>query len=552
MKKIGISSFLLIVLFFAVSCTTDQKEENPAPVLTSIYPDSKVVNMPGFTLTIAGSGFINNSMIYFDGSAKETVFINENEIQCNVSSEDINKAIPANRNRQGNIFSFVDIPVYVMNPAPGGGNSETLKFELRDNYTFSSPCEIIGPFGNYGLGPLLAADNGVLYCLVNKIINFERIELFLITSEDSGETWSQPEKFFEIGPYSFGDSIISDDHGNIYVFISSGLYNNSGIYFRKKPAGSALWNDPVKISTNDKRIRMHTYSRTFIFGNNIYVFWHARTKSYNNYLVMSYSSDEGSTWSEQKILYELGDVWDLSAMVTENGWLYLAHELQDYKFFKVEIKLSRSLDNGESWSKPVTLSNAGGNSFMPAILYPGYGNDISVVWFYSRYADDESMNNLLGSKEDLKFRLKRRWMPVLNNDLPGNTLKRGSFHSHIRTSRDQGDSWGNINTIYNYSFYLMNTYMISPRALCDSAGNYALLWNDKTEGNFHSYFIRSTDNGKSWTHPLKVSDREGDSFSNSIIADFSGNLYLILDEYISLDKGFKYRSFFSKSIESGK
>ena len=44
---------------------------NPVPVINILSPDSKVCHMPEFTLTVTGSGFVEESQIAFNGTAKK-------------------------------------------------------------------------------------------------------------------------------------------------------------------------------------------------------------------------------------------------------------------------------------------------------------------------------------------------------------------------------------------------------------------------------------------------------------------------------------------------
>jgi hypothetical protein len=61
--------------------------ENPhihAPKLTSIDPTSAVVGGPDLTLTVHGTEFTSDCVIYFNGGAEPTEFVSETELTTTV------------------------------------------------------------------------------------------------------------------------------------------------------------------------------------------------------------------------------------------------------------------------------------------------------------------------------------------------------------------------------------------------------------------------------------------------------------------------------------
>jgi Chitobiase/beta-hexosaminidase C-terminal domain len=86
------------------------------PVLTSTSPAFAAAGGQGFTLTINGSGFMSTSMIYFGTTALPTQFVSSNQVTAQVTSAAI---------ASGGIK-----PITVQNPAPGGGTSNPVQFEV--------------------------------------------------------------------------------------------------------------------------------------------------------------------------------------------------------------------------------------------------------------------------------------------------------------------------------------------------------------------------------------------------------------------------------------
>jgi len=70
----------------------------------------------GFALTINGTGFATGSVVMWNGSARTTTHVSRSQLKASISATDVATASTAR--------------VTVMNPAPGGGTSNTVFFEI--------------------------------------------------------------------------------------------------------------------------------------------------------------------------------------------------------------------------------------------------------------------------------------------------------------------------------------------------------------------------------------------------------------------------------------
>ncbi|MBI2219310.1 MAG: hypothetical protein HYU51_18685 [Candidatus Rokubacteria bacterium] len=91
---------------------------NPAPSVTSMSPSSAAPGGPGFTLTVAGSGFVRSSVVRWNGQDRPTTFVSSARLQA---------AVPAS-----DIASFGTASVSVFSPAPGGGSSTARIFSVEN------------------------------------------------------------------------------------------------------------------------------------------------------------------------------------------------------------------------------------------------------------------------------------------------------------------------------------------------------------------------------------------------------------------------------------
>ncbi len=90
---------------------------NPLPAVASLNPSYASVKGTAFTLTVTGSNFVNGAVVRWNGSNRTTTFISSAELRASIKSSDISS---------GGINK-----VTVFNPAPGGGLSNTVTFEVR-------------------------------------------------------------------------------------------------------------------------------------------------------------------------------------------------------------------------------------------------------------------------------------------------------------------------------------------------------------------------------------------------------------------------------------
>ncbi len=100
---------------------TINSANNPTPILISMLPNSTVAGGPAFTLVVSGTGFIGGSVVRWNGSNRSTTYVNPGELQASISASDIAAAGAAQ--------------ITVSNPAPGGGVSNALPFNITGNGT---------------------------------------------------------------------------------------------------------------------------------------------------------------------------------------------------------------------------------------------------------------------------------------------------------------------------------------------------------------------------------------------------------------------------------
>jgi serine protease len=91
---------------------------NPTPTLTGINPTSATAGGPALTLTVNGTGFVNSSVVRWNGANRTTTYVSGTQLTAAITPADIAAAGTAN--------------VTVFNPAPGGGTSAAATFTVNN------------------------------------------------------------------------------------------------------------------------------------------------------------------------------------------------------------------------------------------------------------------------------------------------------------------------------------------------------------------------------------------------------------------------------------
>jgi uncharacterized protein (TIGR03437 family) len=89
---------------------------SPVPVLSAITPTTAVQNGDSFTLTVIGSQFVAGAIVRWNGQNRPTTFLNSTVLQAAIPSTDLA------------LVGAVSVTVF--HPAPGGGNSTALSFQV--------------------------------------------------------------------------------------------------------------------------------------------------------------------------------------------------------------------------------------------------------------------------------------------------------------------------------------------------------------------------------------------------------------------------------------
>src|SRR5262249_28666005 len=89
---------------------------NPLPTISGFNPTAIAAGSAAFTLKVLGNGFVPNAVVNWNGSPRATTYDNSGQLSAQITAADVATAGSAS--------------VTVVNPAPGGGTSNTLSFTI--------------------------------------------------------------------------------------------------------------------------------------------------------------------------------------------------------------------------------------------------------------------------------------------------------------------------------------------------------------------------------------------------------------------------------------
>ena len=275
------------------------------------------------------------------------------------------------------------------------------------------------------------------------------------------------------------------------------------IFFSRSTDRGMSWSPVATLNGNadtDAGIDLGPQTATDGAGNWVAVWWSEEdlggTIGMDKDILVARSADDGVTWTPPAALngnagWDSGhDEWPQITTDGAGNWVavwWSSENLGGTAGTDNDIFVSRSTDNGVSWSAAETLnSNAdtdAGSDIRPHITTDGAGNWVAVWW------SDEDLGGTAGTDNDIFF----------------------------SRSADNGVSWSAVATL-NTNAETDTETDLRPQVMTDGVGNWLAVWvSEENLGGAVGtdrdiFFSRSTDNGLNWGSPatLNTHDRHGD------------------------------------------
>jgi len=148
-------SWIALAAFVVMVCGTVFAANNPVPFIDlPTVPSVAVPGGAGFTLTVNGAGFISGSVVNWNGSPRATTFVSAGQVTAAILAADIATASTAR--------------ITALNPAPGGGTSSVVYFEITNPASIISVAGLqLSQFANDSLSAADLNNDGKLDLLVD-------------------------------------------------------------------------------------------------------------------------------------------------------------------------------------------------------------------------------------------------------------------------------------------------------------------------------------------------------------------------------------------------
>ena len=216
------------------------------------------------------------------------------------------------------------------------------------------------------------------------------------------------------------------------------------------------------------------------------------------------------------------------------------------------ILMTKSLDGGISFEKPIQLSDESQLSAFPQIAMSG--NNVYSSWIEKSadnstniiFAKSNDQGNSFGAPLHVTHNMGNSGIPKLSAD--GNDVylawednSRGDYEVFLSKSSDSGASFHvplDISTTTGQSG--------TPEVIASGNNVYAV-WMDNTSGNYDIFFTKSSDGGATFEKPIDISNLKGDS-GYPQFAVWENNIYVTWTQTMS---GINYDVFFAKSSNNG-
>lgn len=335
-------------------------------------------------------------------------------------------------------------------------------------------------------------------------------------SSDGGSTFAKETSLGSIG--GAPDNLrIAEFHGKIGVVWQSFSANKSSIAFSQSSDNGTTFSPPIQISDPS---RDSAFPQLALYGDKVYVAWLEKTDNDVTNLVFEKSDDGGKTFGQPIAITSHAGNSGIPKIYATDGHVFLMWEDNSAKNF--EIFLSTSSDSGDTFGKPVDVSNSPGDSGAPQVAV--VGSNVYAAWmdnsaghFDIMFAESTDGGVTFSTPVGVSRASQDAGYPQLavsgNNVYITwtNTMSDKNYDIYFTMSQDGGKTFGQPLNVSN-----------SPGASGWSQlavqGNIYVSWVDNTPGKFDIYIAKSSDGGKTFDAPVDVGSSDHGAWFNQMAA----------------------------------
>lgn len=163
-----------------------------------------------------------------------------------------------------------------------------------------------------------------------------------------------------------------------------------GIWVARSTDGGLTFPQSVLAASNDHRLGGG--SDLARDDKNLYLFYTTKTGPGLMALMIAVSPDRGATWEQRTVAEQrfypgqcLSPLQVFPVVAADGaGGVYLAWSLQNPETKRIDLFMASSADHGQTWNKPVLVTDRAGTRLYPWIAAQGSGH-VGLVWYESNF-----------------------------------------------------------------------------------------------------------------------------------------------------------------------